>query len=92
MTRSSHRQGPTATCSACPAQTRPPFPTGGSSAALQSVAAAQQLSAPWAPCPSTATEVNAGDETEPSSRKSGEETRQIDRVFFESPGTRSNGG
>jgi hypothetical protein len=37
-------------------------------------------------------EVNAGDETEPSSRKSGEETRQIGRVFFESPGTRSNGG
>ncbi|GHD35891.1 hypothetical protein GCM10010313_83580 [Streptomyces violarus] len=37
-------------------------------------------------------EVNAGDETEPSSRKSSEETRQIGRVFFEPPGTRSNGG
>ncbi|MDQ0710615.1 hypothetical protein QFZ55_000067 [Streptomyces luteogriseus] len=31
-------------------------------------------------------------DNEPSSRKSSEETRQIGRVFFESPGTRSNGG
>ncbi|MFF8394867.1 hypothetical protein [Streptomyces sp. NPDC016172] len=37
-------------------------------------------------------EVNAGDETESSSRKNSEETRQICRVFCESPGTRSNGG
>ncbi|MER7479078.1 hypothetical protein ABTX60_15760 [Streptomyces sp. NPDC126510] len=34
----------------------------------------------------------AGDETETSSRKSGEETRQICCVFFESPGKRSDGG
>jgi hypothetical protein len=37
-------------------------------------------------------EVGAGHETGASSRKSSEETRQIGRVFFESPGTRSNGG
>ncbi|MFG2811521.1 hypothetical protein [Streptomyces massasporeus] len=37
-------------------------------------------------------EADVGDETEPSSRKKGEETRQISRVFFESPGTRSSGG
>ncbi|MFC9685537.1 hypothetical protein [Streptomyces sp. NPDC056948] len=37
-------------------------------------------------------EVNAGDETASSSRKDGEETRQIGRVFFELPGTRSDGG
>ncbi|MFF5846958.1 hypothetical protein ACFY74_36470 [Streptomyces massasporeus] len=37
-------------------------------------------------------EGDVGDETEPSSRKKGEETRQIGCVFFESPGTRSSGG
>ncbi|MFF7769052.1 hypothetical protein ACFZC7_21375 [Streptomyces massasporeus] len=37
-------------------------------------------------------EADVGDETEPSSRKKGEETRQIGCVFFESPGTRSSGG
>jgi hypothetical protein len=64
---------------------------GRVSAASDPISAANAVAGAAVPAPA-GREVDAGDETGFSSRKSSEEIRQIGRVFFESPGTRGNGG